>query len=119
MVALGSPTWILIVSGELDLMTGPALESRLDRLMATAIPAGLVLDLQGVTFMDAGGLRTIVRSANRYGDCIALQRPSPPVSRVLRIVGLDDSLPILTQPWSSTPPYAGVILRHPLGAETF
>jgi anti-anti-sigma factor len=86
--------WLVFVSGELDLLSGPPLEACLDRLMSTD-GVGLVLDLHGITFVDAYGLRLLVRAAARLGDRLGLQRPSGRVRWVMEVGGVIDLLPIL------------------------
>jgi anti-anti-sigma factor len=113
--------WVVFLSGELDLSTGPPLEDRLDRLMSTD-GVGLVLDLHGLTFVDAYGLRSLVRAANRFDDRLGLQRPSGRVRRVLEVAGLIDFLPILPDDaawsWESRAD-SGVRLRLDLSADTY
>lgn len=109
------------MSGELDLLTGPPLDARLDKLMTTD-GVGLVLDLHGLTFADAYGLRSLVRAANRFGDRLTLQRPSGRVRRVIEVAGLIDLLPILPDDaaWScESRADSGVRLRLDLCADAY
>jgi anti-anti-sigma factor len=72
-----------------------------------------VLDLHGVTFMDAKGLATLVdiqRRARGAGGCVRLVAPSPSVRRVLKLTGCDhvfqtfDSLlPAMSAPLETDP----------------
>jgi anti-anti-sigma factor len=74
----------LAVSGELDMATATTLASQLLRDRSIR-----VVDLAGVTFIDAaglGGLRDGIRRANRP---ILVRRASPCIRRLLAIVGLD------------------------------
>ena len=57
----------------------------------------LLLDLTGMSFCDARGLSAFVRIANRAdaAECgFALIAPQPPVTKVLRITGLDCRMPV-------------------------
>ena len=87
---------ILEVEGEMDLQAQPLVAERVGD------STRVVLDLHGVTFMDAKGLATLVdlqRRTRRIGGCVRLVAPSPRVWRVLRLTGCDhifqtfDSLP--------------------------
>lgn len=85
------------LSGEIDIQASTVLRERLlDALRSTT--GLLVLDLSQVSFCDASGLAVLVgiqRRARAQGVTIALSAPSACVSRILRITGLDRSLPIL------------------------
>ena len=50
---------VVTVRGEVDLATAPELESCLQRAFGAA-PDGVVLDLEGLTFIDSSGLRVLV-----------------------------------------------------------
>lgn len=82
------------VGGEIDLGSGPELlEFALD-VMREQGP-WLAVDLAGVTFMDCGGVRVLlaIRSrARREGGHLNVVAISPPVHRVLRIIGMDTLL---------------------------
>jgi anti-sigma B factor antagonist len=89
---------VVVVGGELDLGTAPALE---DALMTRLNGGGhVLLDLRGLDFMDSTGVRVIVsahRAAQEHDGRFALLRTPPDgaVGRVLRISGLDDVLDIV------------------------
>jgi anti-anti-sigma factor len=81
---------VLVVRGELDLMTGPRLRGIL--FDPTACPGPrIVVDLREVTFMDSSGLSTLI-AARRWisrgaGELSLVCQPGP-VMRVLDITGL-------------------------------
>jgi anti-anti-sigma factor len=81
---------VLAVAGELDLVTAPILEGSL------AQDTGDVrLDLTAVTFIDSSGVAGLVRLYRRCesdGCTLRIAACSPQVERVLRIVGLYDTL---------------------------
>lgn len=84
------------VDGELDLLTGPVLSASLEPVVAEA-PALLVLDLGGVRFIDAAGLRAVVvqaRALSEAGGQLVLSRPSPMLQRMLAVLGLEPVLPV-------------------------
>ncbi|MFJ9523625.1 STAS domain-containing protein [Kitasatospora sp. NPDC101801] len=90
-----SPTGpVLECSGELDLDVAPLLRTALGEAFATR-PAHLVLDLNGVTFMDSTGLDVLIRAhleAARTGTALRLARPSQSVTRILKLTGTDQVL---------------------------
>ena len=82
----GTPP-VLRVRGELDLLTADELRSALAE--ALAADATVVVDLDGVTFVDACGLRVILEvaeSLNGEGPLRIVNGRM--VERLLRIVGL-------------------------------
>ncbi|WP_235031050.1 STAS domain-containing protein [Nonomuraea solani] len=85
------------LSGEIDIFTGPTLRSRLEGVLTSSTPL-LVLDLSAVSFCDASGLAVIVdiqRRARLMGITLALAAPRPFMGKLLRITGLDRSLPMM------------------------
>jgi len=87
--------WVLFVSDELDLVTGPGLDARIGRAMAPRHGDGLILDLSGVTFIDCAGLRPILRGRNRLGHRLCLRAVPEPVLRLLLLADVAGSLRIL------------------------
>ncbi|MEU3695097.1 anti-sigma factor antagonist [Streptomyces griseoviridis] len=86
---------VLRFHGEIDLAAADEIAPLLDR--ATARPgARVVLDLSGITFLDASGLRLLTRARNRVldeGGELHLVCSHPLTLRVLRITGLARLLP--------------------------
>lgn len=83
---------VLMISGELDLVTRLRLRWSIREVLRLA-PDRLVVDLAGVTFIDASALGELVaaRAASRSaGGDLAIRSPSAPVRRVLDIVELAD-----------------------------
>ena len=75
--------------GEVDLTNGDAFEVTIGRMVDTG--SDLALDLSRLTFIDAAGLRTLARAADRMdrqGRLLQLDRPSPHLRRLLTLVGL-------------------------------
>ncbi|GAA2086698.1 STAS domain-containing protein [Actinomadura alba] len=90
---------IVELHGEIDITEVPALRERLNlALDATAERHGrIIIDLTGVTFLDASGLAVLIgvqRRARRLHVPMCLAAPGPQVRRILRITGLDRSLVI-------------------------
>ena len=96
--AAPSRWWAVQVDGDLDLATGPGLDTRLRRLAAEHPGDGIVLDLSTVDFMDCAGLRPLLRARARLGRRFCLRAPSPRVLRFLVIAEVVDSLRILPAP---------------------
>ena len=82
---------VVAVSGELDLSTA----SELSRSLAEVLdhrPDDITLDLAGLRFIDSSGLALLARTTKTLRDhqgTLRLVHPTPPVRRVLEIVGLD------------------------------
>lgn len=85
---------VIAVWGELDLSTAPEL-SRSVAPVLDAHPHQLILDLAGLRFIDSTGLTLIVKVSKElkaHEGVLGLARPTPPVRRILEIVGLDHLL---------------------------
>ena len=79
---------IISLSGELDLMTTPQASA----CLKTPRPgAETVLDLAGVTFIDARGMRFLVEAqqgADAEGSSLIMRNPSASVRIMLRVSGV-------------------------------
>jgi anti-anti-sigma factor len=86
----------LDVAGELDIETGPILEDAVNRTL-DGQRGEFHLDLRGLTFMDAGGVRALLRVQNRVESLerrLVLISPTPLVGRVLEILRLDQVIDV-------------------------
>ena len=84
--------------GELDLASTPGLEGVLESPVAMAA-AMLVIDLQGLEFLDSTGLRVLLSTHERSkerGQAFAVTRSSPQVQRLFSITRVDEHLPTIT-----------------------
>lgn len=91
---LGPKAWRVTVEGELDVATADQLGLALEPLV-TIEGASIVVDLEGVSFMDSSGLRTVVRAASATetrGGSLVLAGVSGAVTRLLEVTGLIDQL---------------------------
>jgi anti-sigma B factor antagonist len=90
-------SWTIVdVQGEVDMFTAPKLRERL----VETVDQGkykIIVNLQGVSFMDSTGLGTLVGGLKRvkeHDGILALVCSSRPVLRVLSITGLNNVFPI-------------------------
>ena len=84
--------------GELDLATASALSEALEDCTQDN-PPRVVVDLEDVPFMDASGLRVLLRAHARQreeGGELVIARPSRPVRRLLRLAADRVELPIVS-----------------------
>ncbi len=90
------PWTVLSVHGEIDAYTSPQLRTELRDLIDRGSTAVLV-DLEGVGFMDSTGLGVLVGALKRLREHegrMALVCTQPPLLRILRITGLDQVFPL-------------------------
>lgn len=88
------------MSGELDLASGPELETELDRLVGPETKL-VVIDLRKLDFMDSTGLSIIVRAHQRMageGCEMGLVKGSQQVQRLLDLTGVADRLRLVDTP---------------------
>jgi anti-anti-sigma factor len=81
---------LLTLGGELDLATVPLLQEQLDRVVRGR--GAVVIDLSGLRFIDASGLRVLVRAERQLrasGGQLVLVRGPRAVRRVFELTGLD------------------------------
>src|SRR5215204_5054702 len=90
--------WTVVsVYGELDVATSPTLRERLISLVGKG-SARLVLDLEGVDFLDSTGLGTIISALKRartHGGDMRLVCTQPRIKRLFEITGLDKAVPLM------------------------
>jgi anti-anti-sigma factor len=87
---------VMVLGGELDLASFPQLEHAIDRALESD-PELMVLDLEGLEFMDIAGLRSVIRSEQQLrglGKRLVLAAPSAGVSRLLALTHQEDALPV-------------------------
>ncbi|TML84838.1 MAG: STAS domain-containing protein [Actinobacteria bacterium] len=95
-VASDNGPLVIQARGELDLGTAPRLWDALAGVLDDN-HGELVIDLEGVSFMDAQGIKILVRALKHVetnGGKLVLRSPQPPARRVLELTGLDDYLTI-------------------------
>jgi anti-anti-sigma factor len=85
---------VLVVRGELDMLTAPELEAIVDAVIDRGNVV-VVLDLAACTFIDGSGLRSMAAGASRanlWGGTLSIRSPSAVVRRLLDLMGLDLAL---------------------------
>ena len=90
---------VVVVRGEVDITTSPMLDEALLQARGTSA-ASIVVDLDGVTFIDSTGLHVLIKHA-RTDDGrarIRLTRGSPATQRVFELSGTLGYLPFVSEP---------------------
>jgi anti-sigma B factor antagonist len=101
-------TALVALRGELDLVTVSKVAEVLDGLEPQAAGVRhIVLDLRGLTFMDATGLRELLRQnefarINRHN--LAVVRGTDAIQRVLKLTGVEEMLVLVDDPDDLVPP---------------
>jgi anti-sigma B factor antagonist len=89
-VAGGGTERTVLLSGEIDLASAPAVWDAIEAVIKGA--TRLVVDLSAVRFIDSTGLSLLVRAHRRLreaGGDFAVRSPSEMAARVLAVTGLD------------------------------
>ncbi len=82
--------------GRIDVESAPVLRENL-KSIAESSPMHVVVDLQGVEFIDSSGLSALVsglKALRQGGGSISLSRPHPQALTALRLTLLDRVFPI-------------------------
>lgn len=90
----------VVVRGEHDIYTAPALRDRLEEALGAG-PAGMIVDLSGATFLDSSILGALLEARRQalerglnYVVCLG-EDPEPGVARILEITGLVPVFPVV------------------------
>jgi anti-sigma B factor antagonist len=90
---------IVQAGGTLDLHGAPDFDREIDRLLR-GNAREILVDLRQIEFMDSIGLRSLVRAhrvALRAGVPLWVVRGGAPVTQVLRMTGMDMTLPLIDE----------------------
>jgi anti-sigma B factor antagonist len=96
---------IVVVRGEHDIYTAPALRDRLEQALGSPdgkiAPKGVIVDLSGATFLDSSILGALLEARRQalehsIGYVVSLgDEPEPGVERILEITGLVPVFPVV------------------------
>lgn len=81
----------VMVTGDLDNETVPALRRALDEIAATQ-PATIMVDLSAVAFFSCAAVTELLAARGRYPCALRVVNPAPAVTLILNILGLDTDL---------------------------
>ena len=88
------------LTGELDISSASSVESRLIEVeQREPVPERVILDLRRVNFIDSTGLSMIINAdgrARKAGRRLTIVSGDGVPRRILRTVGLEDKLEVLT-----------------------
>jgi anti-anti-sigma factor len=87
---------VLVLSGELDIASAPALEQSLNEILSEGT-GPILLDLNELRFVDSAGVTVLIRAkrdAETKGRSLSLRRPSEQLRQVFSLVGLADWLAV-------------------------
>ncbi|WP_187438312.1 STAS domain-containing protein [Actinomadura decatromicini] len=89
---------VIVVHGEMDLHSAPLLDDGVARVLPLRTPPRIAIDLSGLTFCDSSCINALLRAWKRItalGGRLVFLRPSPRVSNLLNMTGLDQRFEIL------------------------
>jgi len=87
----------VLVWGEVDLSSAPRLAEQLRR--AERIAPEIVVDLEGTTFMDCAGMRTLLEAREQIGPTRFSVTPGPPqVQRLFQLADVTAMLRVVSRP---------------------
>jgi anti-sigma B factor antagonist len=86
----GPGNLLVMISGELDIVTVERLEPEVDALVAREA-TGIEVDLSDLEFMDSSGLALLLRITNRFG-ALRVVGAKTLVRRVIEVTGLTEIL---------------------------
>jgi anti-sigma B factor antagonist len=91
----------LRLTGEFDLAAVAPVEKALDRVFQARRTRKVIFDLRRLTFLDAAGLRAILRANDRARAAaleLILVRPRGPVNRVFTLTRMSRELAMVDEP---------------------
>jgi anti-sigma B factor antagonist len=94
----------LELSGELDLASEAEFKRALDDAVRTR-PAGIVLDLSDLSFLDSCGLRSLLEAQRRCEQlgCALTLIAGDPARRLFELTGVAERLPLVEPPAGREP----------------
>lgn len=80
------------IMGEIDHHTAKDIREEIDHTAESALPTLLILDFTDVSFMDSSGIGLVMgryKLMKEIGGETRVTNPSPHISKVMRLAGLD------------------------------
>jgi anti-sigma B factor antagonist len=86
---------VVSVSGEIDLVTAPALEQAISAVVAGG-PTALVIDLSAVEFLGSVGLKILAATYEKLAETseFGVVARGPATRRPIHLTGLDKTFPL-------------------------
>src|SRR3954470_15247412 len=83
---------VIVVSGEVDVLSVPALDEAINDLIGDG-PRPLIVDLSAVTFLGSAGLRSLVSTQQRLSGAagFAVVANGAPTSRIIQLTHFDEA----------------------------
>ncbi len=85
-------TVIARINGEVDHHNAKSIRDDIDLAIDRHHPDRLILDFDGVTFMDSSGIGLVIgryNSIKPYGGTIVIENTGTQIKKVMRLAGLD------------------------------
>jgi anti-anti-sigma factor len=86
---------VVRLTGEFDMSNAQAIVDRVAQATMGHEGATMIVDLEDVTFMDAAGVRALLKAQRqtvRAGSAMVVRRPLPLIADMLTILGVADQL---------------------------
>ena len=90
-----TPTVVMVVGGELDVVTVGSVSARLQRFWLLVDRGLVIVDLSAVTFIDLAGLQPLMAARAQMRDRLWLRDPSQAVLRLLALADLGDAFNVM------------------------
>lgn len=108
---------VVVVAGEIDMMTEPMLTERLDEALSSEPTGAVVIDLSGVTFFGSSGIAALAVARER-GQTMGVEvamvlAPGSATDRTLRVMGMTQLLPTYPDRAAALAVYSSGAATHP------
>ena len=80
------------IKGEIDHHNAGAVRRKIDLRMMSEMPAEVILDLSGVSFMDSSGLGLLLgryAKGKELGIAVNVSNPTPAATKILDLAGME------------------------------
>lgn len=89
---------IVKLEGEIDHHSASGIRENLDRMIAENKPKTMILELEGIDFMDSSGLGLVLgryRRLSEIGSKMYIKNPGARTERILAMAGVDKLIKIV------------------------